>query len=197
MVTVEAPPRPSTPAQSERVDRILAATLELLDEVGAQHLAVRDVADRAEVALGTLYRYFPSKDYLVAAALEHWGQGLVRRSRAARGRGPVAERLAKALRSIARSFAAHPNYALASVLTSASTDPLVPPALDAHRASFAAGIDAVLDEVPEATRREVRFVIEAVLIAQLVGFSSGRSGADELEAALLRAAALFDLEGDR
>ena len=37
---------------------------------------MRDVASRADVAMGTVYRYFTSKDHLLAAALVHWVEQL-------------------------------------------------------------------------------------------------------------------------
>ena len=35
-------------------------------------MQMRDVAARAEVALGTIYRYFPSKDALLLAVMVQW-----------------------------------------------------------------------------------------------------------------------------
>lgn len=45
-------------------------TLEILSDVGYQGLRFEDVAERTDIAKATLYHYFPSKDALVAAALE-------------------------------------------------------------------------------------------------------------------------------
>ena len=36
---------------------------------GFDGLAMRDVATTADVALGTLYRYFPSKEYLLVSMM--------------------------------------------------------------------------------------------------------------------------------
>ncbi len=41
-------------------------------EGGYEAVQMRDVAGRADVALGTVYRYFQSKDHLLAAALVYW-----------------------------------------------------------------------------------------------------------------------------
>lgn len=60
---------PSSNAQRERRSRILDATIELAGEGGFDAVQMREVADRADVALGTLYRYFPSKIHLLVTAL--------------------------------------------------------------------------------------------------------------------------------
>ncbi|WP_374999514.1 TetR family transcriptional regulator [Aeromicrobium sp. CTD01-1L150] len=60
---------PGSSAQRERRRRILAAALALADEGGFDAVQMREVADRAGVALGTLYRYFPSKIHLLVSAL--------------------------------------------------------------------------------------------------------------------------------
>ncbi len=56
-------------AQRERRKRILDATIALASEGGFDAVQMRSVADQAEVALGTLYRYFPSKIHLLVSAL--------------------------------------------------------------------------------------------------------------------------------
>ena len=56
-------------AQRDRRRRILEATLQLASKGGYEAVQMRTVAERAEVALGTLYRYFPSKIHLLVSAL--------------------------------------------------------------------------------------------------------------------------------
>src|ERR1700727_1068624 len=56
-------------AQRDRRKRILDATLALASKGGYDAVQMRAVAERADVALGTLYRYFPSKIHLLVAAL--------------------------------------------------------------------------------------------------------------------------------
>jgi AcrR family transcriptional regulator len=59
----------SSAAQRERHQRILDATLALASKGGYDAVQMRAVADRAGVALGTLYRYFPSKIHLLVSGL--------------------------------------------------------------------------------------------------------------------------------
>jgi AcrR family transcriptional regulator len=56
-------------AQRDRRRRILDATLVLASKGGYDAVQMRTVAERADVALGTLYRYFPSKIHLLVSAL--------------------------------------------------------------------------------------------------------------------------------
>ncbi len=58
-----------SPAQRERRQRILDAAVGLAAKGGFEQMQMRAVAERADVALGTLYRYFPSKIHLLVSVL--------------------------------------------------------------------------------------------------------------------------------
>ena len=60
---------PASPVQRERRTRILDTTIALASQGGFEAVQMRAVAERADVALGTLYRYFPSKIHLLVTAL--------------------------------------------------------------------------------------------------------------------------------
>jgi TetR/AcrR family transcriptional regulator, cholesterol catabolism regulator len=65
----ETAPDTETAAQRARRDRILQATLALASRGGYDAVQMREVAERSGVALGTLYRYFPSKVHLLVSAM--------------------------------------------------------------------------------------------------------------------------------
>jgi TetR/AcrR family transcriptional regulator, cholesterol catabolism regulator len=54
--------------------QIVRAAMNALKEQDYEQIQMRDVAERADVALGTLYRYFSSKDQVYAAVLMEWAQ---------------------------------------------------------------------------------------------------------------------------
>ncbi|MDA3626641.1 cholesterol catabolism transcriptional regulator KstR [Saccharopolyspora oryzae] len=56
-------------AQHERRKRIIDATIALATKGGYDAVQMRTVAEKADVALGTLYRYFPSKVHLLVTGL--------------------------------------------------------------------------------------------------------------------------------
>ncbi|HNM97251.1 MAG TPA: TetR family transcriptional regulator, partial [Marmoricola sp.] len=91
-------------AQRERRRRILDATIALASKGGFDAVQMRAVADAADVALGTLYRYFPSKIHLLVSALAVQFDA----TEAALGRRPIpgdtpAERVMHVLRSSSRN----------------------------------------------------------------------------------------------
>jgi AcrR family transcriptional regulator len=65
-----------TDRQLKRRERIIRAALELAAAGGYDAVQMRDVANRADVALGTIYHYFSSKDHLLAATLVQWATDL-------------------------------------------------------------------------------------------------------------------------
>ncbi len=63
----------------ERSRRIVATAIDLAEKGGFEAVRLRDVAADAEVALGTLYRRFRSKEELLVAALEFEVENLEKR----------------------------------------------------------------------------------------------------------------------
>lgn len=73
------PAVPSTPAQHGRHDRILEAATEMLTAGGPDALQMKELSQRADVSLATLYRYFPAKDHvLLAITLNRYERALTR-----------------------------------------------------------------------------------------------------------------------
>jgi AcrR family transcriptional regulator len=117
-------PRTLTRAQQARRQRVVDAAISLALEGGYDAVQMRDVAARADVAMGTVYRYFTSKDHLLAAALVHWvGQLDARLAQApAEGDSP-AERVIDALDRALRSMGRQPQLVAAVFTALASPDP--------------------------------------------------------------------------
>jgi AcrR family transcriptional regulator len=81
------PATPSTPAQHSRYARMLQVATTMLASGGEEALQMKELADRAEVSLATLYRYFPSKDHVLLAISDSRYENALRRvvSEAPRG----------------------------------------------------------------------------------------------------------------
>jgi AcrR family transcriptional regulator len=60
---------PSSPEQHDRRQRILRAASRIGTEKSLERVQMHDVAKAAGVAIGTLYRYFPSKVHLFTAVM--------------------------------------------------------------------------------------------------------------------------------
>ena len=69
-VTVRHEPVQARAAQ--RVEALLDAAAAVVVEHGIEHLTTALVADRAGASIGTVYRYFPTKEDLLRAVGEFW-----------------------------------------------------------------------------------------------------------------------------
>ncbi len=125
-------PRTESPAptalarnQAARRRRVLDAALALAEAGGFDGVQMRDVAAEAGVALGTVYRYFASKERLLLEAMveqvEELGASLEARPPAG---ATAAERVAAVLRRATGSLLRHPEATAAMVraLGSAQVD---------------------------------------------------------------------------
>lgn len=132
-------PDPATmPAyQLERRRTILKAARAMLEEQDFDQVQVRDIAARAGVAVGTLYRYFSSKEHLYAVVLGEWGRPVgdldwlsalapadrfrarMHQSFAALGRNPNYFKIVQMLSTTADPSALNESAAFEGVLTAA------------------------------------------------------------------------------
>src|SRR5262245_65590437 len=104
--------------------RILQATRQLVAESGFREVQIASIAHSAGVAVGTVYRYFPTKAELFAEIVRSVSQREVDVLREiADSGGPASERLAAAVRAFARR--ALRGRRLASAVLAEPVDPEV------------------------------------------------------------------------
>lgn len=115
--------QPSSPDQHARQSRILEAAGALASETDLEHVQMHEVAKRASVAIGTLYRYFPSKTHLFVGVLvneiERMGDALAKRAHVP---GNTAERVFDVLVRANRALLGKPKLAAAMMKSSGSAD---------------------------------------------------------------------------
>jgi len=117
-------PRTLTRAQQARRQRVIDAAMSLALEGGYEAVQMRDVAARADVAMGTVYRYFTSKDHLLAASLVHWVEQLDSRLAQSPAQGESsAARVIDALDRALRAMGRQPTLVGAVFTALASPDP--------------------------------------------------------------------------
>lgn len=103
-----------------RRSQIVAAAQALLKAQDYDQIQMRDVADEADVALGTLYRYFSSKEHVYAAVLMDWAQPVF--VAAGSDTRPAVDRLRAKVRGIINSFERRPAFFKVCMLLQNSAD---------------------------------------------------------------------------
>ena len=150
---------------------------------------MRDVADTAEVALGTIYRYFSSKDHLLAAALVEWVHDLERRVSARPPKGATtADRVVSTLRRATRAMEKEPRLSEAVVTAIASPDP----GAAERQQEVGAAMGRILalsigDQFDPVQKAQITRTLGYVWFSSLIGWVNGWSGmervGDEVEIA--------------
>jgi TetR/AcrR family transcriptional regulator, cholesterol catabolism regulator len=113
------------PSRAERRSRIVRTALEMLSESDYEDIQMRDVAEGSDVALATLYRYFPSKERLFAAVQLEWVELLHRRVAQGGLQGDSdLERLLDVLRRSVRSFKTSPQFYRVLMMLESTKDPV-------------------------------------------------------------------------
>jgi AcrR family transcriptional regulator len=117
-------PRALTRAQQARRQRVVDAAMALGLEGGYEAVQMRDVAARADVAMGTVYRYFTSKDHLLAATLVYWVEQLAVRIEQHPPQGVLpADRVLDVLDRALRAMGRQPRLVAAVFTSLSSPDP--------------------------------------------------------------------------
>jgi AcrR family transcriptional regulator len=155
--------------QAKRRQRIVDAALELLHENSGENIQVRDVADRAGVALGTVYRYMGSKDRLFAEAYQQWAEArFAEQARsAAKGRTNT-ERLRRIAFGFLEAFANEPQILhLVRLELAASKEPAVRSVLEEVTSSFFALCGDALEGIDRADVAAIAAILIAVVFSAL------------------------------
>ncbi|TDC56266.1 TetR/AcrR family transcriptional regulator [Actinomadura sp. KC345] len=175
---------PNSPEQHDRRRRILRAAARIGAEKPLERVQMHDVAKEAGVAIGTLYRYFPSKVHLFTAVM-----------------AAQVDRLREQVREPAPGTA--PEDAVADLLVQASRSLLAEPVLSTSmlHASNTAHVATVADTVHiDSTIRETLLttvgidnptVQDVTLVRLLVQCWYG-----VLQSSLNGRASMADIEGD-
>jgi AcrR family transcriptional regulator len=194
-------------SQLGRIRRIGDAAGTLAEKGGFEGVRLRDVAEASGVSLGTLYKYFRSKEDILLFAVNEEGQRLeaVIASRPPAG-DEAGDRMAELFGRATRGLTRRPNFARAALRSIASGDA----SMAAQQASFhlrtsrmviatlrgeAPDVSQPLSEpVGTAAEQQIALVLEHVWFASLLGWASGLHPAGQVSERMAKTAALL-LEG--
>ncbi len=105
-------------------ERVIDAAMALGLDGGYDAVQMRDVAARADVAMGTVYRYFTSKDHLLAATLVYWVEQLAVRIEQHPPQGELpSDRVLDVLDRALRAMGRQPRLVAAVFTSLSSPDP--------------------------------------------------------------------------
>jgi AcrR family transcriptional regulator len=152
-----------------REQAILAAALSLAGEGGMQAVQIAAVAKRANIAAGTVYRYFPSKTDLVADVI---GEVSMRETAAMRRAADAAPGPLSALAACIATFAARA-LAARKLVWAALAEPLD------------AGTDAVRRDFRRAIAAEIEARMRAARTRQLLPEQDARTAAPAIIGAVI------------
>jgi AcrR family transcriptional regulator len=180
-------------AQRDRRKRILDATLALASKGGYEAVQMRTVAQRADVALGTLYRYFPSKIHLLVSGLAREFERLQEKLNRAPIPGDTPyDRMLYVLSRMTRSMQREPMLAEAMTRAFMFADPSAAAEVNAVAALMERMLtDAMHDDKPTADERAIARVIGDVWLSNLVAWVTGRASAADVTRQLELAARLL------
>jgi TetR/AcrR family transcriptional regulator, cholesterol catabolism regulator len=169
-------------AQRERRKRILDATLAIASKGGYEAVQMRAVAERADVAVGTLYRYFPSKVHLLVSALGREFERIdAKNDRTAIGAGSPYQRLNQMISRLNRAMQRNP------LLTEAMTRAFV--FADASAAGEVDHVGRLMDSMfaramsdgePTEAQYHLARVISDVWLSNLLAWLTRRASATDV-----------------
>lgn len=175
-----------TSRQLVRRAMLIEAVIDLVREAGPGAVQMRDVADRSGIALGTMYRYFSSKEHMLAAALSDWQERLTRRvltsnaGEEAGASGDLTEQVLSFVRKELRGFARNPKIAELMVQVVVSSDPYAREALARMGARNDEVMNRLLAGVSAERAETIKVAVGSVLMNSLTYWVTGRITLAEL-----------------
>ena len=169
-------------AQRDRRERILDASLVLAAKGGYDAVQMRVVAEQAGVALGTLYRYFPSKIHLLVSALaREFEQAEERMERTAIPGDTPGERMLFVLSRITRNMQRSPMLTEAITRAFMFADPSAASEVNAVAGLMERMLTRALHEgEPTSDEAAIARIIGDVWLSNLVAWVTRRASANDV-----------------
>jgi TetR/AcrR family transcriptional regulator, cholesterol catabolism regulator len=197
-------------SQLRRMRRIVDTAVELAEQGGFDAVRLRDVAERSDVALGTLYKYFRSKEDILLFAFDE-GVTRLEQSLAARpaaGRS-AQERVTGFFRRATKGLLRNPQLGSALIRAMSGSDQHTAQQIAASNRRIARMIVSSLRDAPElltvplesfepsADEFELADALTGVWFAALIGWVIGAEPDPGSISRKMRSAARLMLEGPR
>lgn len=167
-------------------ERIFDVAIQLAEEGGYDNVRQRDVAARAGVALGTLYKRFRSKEDILSAALERETARLEAKLDKVPIKGPtVEERLVAFYAALTRALCRRPHFARAVLRAMASGQPEVARHVVAYQGRMTAMVISTMRGTgrlsygdataspPTEQEQTLALLLQQNWFASLIGWSAG------------------------
>lgn len=179
---MDTDPTALTKSQAARRERVIRASLDLGSTGGYDAVQMRDVATSAGVALGTIYRYFSSKDHLLAAAMVEWVHDLERRVGQKPPKGDTtADRVVDVLRRATRAMEREPKLSAAVVTALLSPDRGAAACQEEVAGAMNRIISLALgDDFDPDFQVQITRTIGHVWFSSLIGWVNGWSGMEKV-----------------
>ena len=165
--------------------KIAATALRLFAKRGFDEVTISEIADAADVARGTLFSYFPTKESLVLGAVGDDDPATIVADR------PTGMSALEALRDHYRAFAANPSI-LRIILNSADLTAAVNRLYDTQRDSLAQVLASEADTEDDLIHRVVAGQICATILAIKSNFFHRLASGKEMAVALAQLPADVD-----
>jgi AcrR family transcriptional regulator len=179
------PPRLAL-SQLKRLRRIVDAAIALAEAGGFEGVKLRDVADASGVAMGTLYKYFRSKEDVLLFAVNEDSEQLLRVMAERPPQGARAgERLVELFARATRGLTRRPSFARAALRAISASDASSAVQQAAFHLRMTRMIVAALrGEAPDVAtplsepvgsdrERRIALVLQHVWFSSLIGWASG------------------------
>ena len=169
-------------AQRDRRERILDASLVLAAKGGYDAVQMRVVAEQAGVALGTLYRYFPSKIHLLVSALaREFEQAEERMARSPIPGTTPSERMLFVLSGMTRNMQRSPMLTEAITRAFMFADPSAASEVNAVAGLMERMLTRALHEgEPTSDEAAIARIIGDVWLSNLVAWVTRRASANDV-----------------
>jgi AcrR family transcriptional regulator len=147
--------------KEETKRRIYVAALELFHEKGFEHTTVDEITERADVAKGTFFNYFPHKESVLSYLSEEW---LARvEETVARPYRSAAERITSLFTAVASAYGE--NRALTHLVVAAGMEQMFCPEPMQSRSRFTSLVNAAIAEGQSAGEFRRDLTSESIFLA--------------------------------